>query len=384
MAVPLLDIGRQHAPILEQLREVLDRALESSRFVKGPEMESLEEEFAVYCGSTAAVGCASGTDSLILALMALGLKTGDLVVTSPFTFFASAGAVVRAGGIPVFVDIRQDTFNMDPDLLRDWLETRCALTERGAVEKETGRSVAAVMPVHLFGQPADMDAIGSICAEWGIPVVEDACQAVGARWGGMRAGSLGDIGCFSFFPSKNLGALGDGGMITTDDAGLAERMVRLREHGGQGYLHSEVGFNSRLDALQAGFLRVKLARLDGWHEGRRRNAGFYDEAFAGLDRVTTPFIDPEAWSVYNQYTIRAVDRDGLMAHLRGNGIGCAVYYPLPLHLQECFASLGYARGDLPVSERASLEVLSLPVFGELTPGELEEVVAAVISFYARD
>jgi len=384
MAVPLLDISRQHEPIMDQLREVLDRALESSRFVKGPEMESLEAEFAAYCGSSSAIGCASGTDALILALMALGLKTGELVVTSPFTFFASAGAVVRAGGIPVFVDIREDTFNMDPDLLREWLETRCALTDRGAVEKETGRRVAAVMPVHLFGQPADMDAIGSICAEWAIPVVEDACQAVGAGWGGIKAGSLGEIGCFSFFPSKNLGALGDGGMITTDDAALAERMVRLREHGGQGYLHSEVGFNSRLDALQAGFLRVKLARLDGWHEGRRRNAGFYNEVFADMAGVTTPFIDPEAWSVYNQYTIRAVDRDGLMTHLRSNGIGCAIYYPLPLHLQECFASLGYTEGDLPVSERASLEVLSLPVFGELTRDELEEVAAAVKTFYGLD
>jgi len=273
---------------------------------------------------------------------------------------------------------------MDPDLLRDWLDTRCALTDRGTVEKETGRSVAAVMPIHLFGQPADMDSIGSICAEWAIPIVEDACQAVGAKWGGKRAGALGQIGCFSFFPSKNLGALGDGGMITTDDAGLGGRLVRLREHGGQGYLHSEVGFNSRLDALQAGFLRVKLARLDGWHEGRRRNAAFYDEAFQGQDGVSTPFIDPEAWSVYNQYTIRATDRDGLMAHLRGKGIGCAVYYPLPLHLQECFSTLGYSKGDFPVSERASQEVLSLPVFGELTQGELEEVVAEVRSFYGLD
>jgi dTDP-4-amino-4,6-dideoxygalactose transaminase len=383
MAVPLLDIGRQHAPIMAELKGVLDRALESSRFIKGPEMEALEAEFAAYSQTRFAVGCASGTDALILSLMALGLGTGDLVLTTPFTFFASAGAVVRAGGLPAFVDILPDTFNMDPGKLREWMEAHCALTERGAVERETGRKVAAVMPVHLFGQVADMDAIGSVCREWGVPVVEDACQSVGARWNALRAGSIGRMGGFSFFPSKNLGALGDAGMVTTDDGDLAERVVRLREHGGQGYIHREIGFNSRLDSLQAGFLRVKLSHLDRWHEGRRRNAAFYDDAFRGLEQVETPFIDPRAWSVYNQYTIRAADRDGLMTHLRGKGIGCAVYYPLPLHLQECFAPLGHAVGDFPASESAAGAVLSLPVFGELTEGELAEVASAVRTFYGR-
>jgi dTDP-4-amino-4,6-dideoxygalactose transaminase len=384
MAVPLLDIGRQHAPIMAELKGVLDRALENSRFIKGPELEDLEKEFASYSGTKFAVGCASGTDALILSLMALGLRTGDLVITTPFTFFASAGAVVRAGGVPAFVDIRRDTFNMDPEKLRAWLETRCALTERGAVERETGRKVAAVMPVHLFGQVADMDAIGETCAEWSIPVVEDACQSVGAAWRGLKAGSMGSMGGFSFFPSKNLGALGDAGMVTMESEELAARVVRLREHGGQGYIHREIGFNSRLDALQAGFLRVKLAHLDRWHEGRRRNAAFYDDAFRGLEQVETPVIDPRAWTIYNQYTIRAADRDRLMTHLRERGIGCAVYYPLPLHLQECFEPLGHACGDFPESEAAAGEVLSLPVFGELTEGELAEVASAVKSFYDQE
>lgn len=383
MPVPLLDISRQHQPILKELNSVFQRALETSRFIKGPELESLEKEFAEYCGTSFAVGCASGTDALILSLMALDVGPGDFVITTPFTFFASAGSVVRAGGIPMFIDILPDSYNMDPDLLSGWLEEHCAVTDRGAVYRPTGTRVGAVMPVHLFGQVADMDRIMSICDDWGIPVVEDACQSVGARWSDRKAGSFGSTGCFSFFPSKNLGALGDGGMITTDDAELAARLVSLREHGGTGYIHLEVGFNSRLDALQAGFLRVKLARLEEWHLGRRRNADYYGEAFSDLEEVSTPVIRSEAWSVYNQYTLRAKDRDGLLDHLRKCGIGCAVYYPLPLHLQKCFSCLGYGEGDFPVSETAAREVISIPVFGELTEAELEEVVRTVRDFYGK-
>lgn len=382
MPVPLLDINRQHEPIKEQLRDVFESALESSRFIKGPEMENLEKEFARYCGTAHAVGCASGTDALILSLMAVGTEAGDMVLTSPFTFFASAGAVVRAGGVPAFIDILPDTYNMDPELLDRWLQEKCAVTGRGVVHRDSGRRVSAVMPVHLFGQVADMDRIMDICSDWALPVVEDACQSVGASWSDRRAGSFGAAGCFSFFPSKNLGALGDGGMVTTDDPATAARITSLREHGGEGYIHREVGFNSRLDALQAGFLRVKLAHLDGWHEGRRRNAEFYREAFEGVDEVVTPFIRSEAWSVYNQYTIRVRERDGLLAHLRERGIGCAVYYPLPLHMQECFSGLGYSEGDMPVSETASREVLSIPVFGELRQEELEEVAGTVKGFYS--
>ncbi|OPL19716.1 MAG: hypothetical protein AVO35_01715 [Candidatus Aegiribacteria sp. MLS_C] len=383
MPVPLLDISRQHEPIRDLLRSAFDRALETSRFIKGPELEALEKEFADYCGTARAVGCASGTDALILSLMAVGVNPGDMVVTSPFTFFASAGSVVRAGGVPQFVDILPNTFNMDPELLRDWLQERCAVTSRGVVHRKTGSRVGAVMPVHLFGQVADMDGIMEVCDEWGLPVVEDACQSVGARWRDRRAGSFGAAGCFSFFPSKNLGALGDGGMVTTDDDALAARLVSLREHGGEGYIHREVGFNSRLDAIQAGFLRVKLACLDGWHEGRRRNAAFYDKAFRDIEEVRTPPIDGRAWSVYNQYTIRVEDRDGLLAHLRDRGIGCAVYYPLPLHLQQCFMDLGYGRGDLPAAEAAAGEVISIPVYGELTGDERSEVVEAVREFCSQ-
>jgi dTDP-4-amino-4,6-dideoxygalactose transaminase len=382
MPVPLLDINRQHEPIIDDLRKVFDKALSNSRFIKGPELEALESEFAKYCGTKFAVGCASGTDALTLSLIAAGTMPGDFVVTTPFTFFASAGSIVRAGGIPLFLDILPDSYNIDPELLSDWLQQNCAVTNRGVIYRDTGTRVAAVMPIHLFGQMSDMERIMAICDDWGIQVVEDACQSVGATWNDRRAGSWGATGCFSFFPSKNLGALGDGGMITTDSQSLAERLVSLREHGGRGYIHEEVGFNSRLDAIQAGFLRVKLKCLDDWHQGRRKNARYYGAAFKDLDEVTAPTIKRGAWSVYNQYTIRAKKRDGLLDHLRNRQIGCAIYYPLPLHLQECFSCLGYEKGDFPVSEKASEEVISIPIFGELTEGELNEVVEAVKEFYS--
>lgn len=381
MKVPMLDIRRQHEPLLQELRNAFEEALSTSRFVKGPELEELETRFARYCGVKRAVGCASGTDALILALQAVGLRQGEVAVTVPFSFFATAGAIVRAGGVPAFVDIREDTFNMDPGELESWLNRNCASTDRGVVHRAGKVRVAAIVPVHLFGQTADMDTIMEVARRWGLPVVEDACQAVGATWKGRRAGSLADVGCFSFFPSKNLGALGDGGMLSTDDPELADRLALLREHGGQGYLHSVVGTNSRLDALQAAFLRVKMGRLDSWHRGRLRNASFYSEEFRNLEEVRTPFVSPEAESVFNQYTIRTRSRDGLLSRLKSLEIGCAIYYPLPLHLQKCFDYLGYGPGDFPVSEACSSDVLSLPVFGELTDGELETVASAVKDFY---
>ena len=381
MPIPLLDINRQHAEIKEELKQVFSDALESSRFIKGPEMENLEREFALYSGTSDAVGCASGTDALILALQAIGLQRDELAVTVPFTFFATAGAIVRAGGTPVFTDVLPDTFNMDPDKLENWLNTNCAITERGVVQRTSGKRVAAVMPVHIFGQTANMDAICAIGKKWGLPVIEDAAQAVGAHWRDSRAGALGDMGCFSFFPSKNLGALGDGGMVTTSDPVLAKRLRRLREHGGEGYLHCEVGTNSRLDALQAGFLRVKLRHLDSWHNGRRSNAARYNEAFSSIDQVRTPVVDPRAVSIYNQYTLLVENRDELLEHLRSRGIGCAVYYPLPLHLQECFSNLGYSVGDFPVSEICSKRAISLPIYGELTKEEQDEVIQTVREFY---
>jgi len=381
MPVPLLDISRQHAEIKDELKKVFADALETSRFIKGPEMENLEKEFAAYSGTEEAVACASGTDALILALQAIGLKSGELVVTVPFTFFATAGAIVRAGGTPAFVDILSDTFNMDPDRLEEWLNGNCAMTERGVVHRPSGKRVAAVLPVHIFGQVSNMHAINAAASRWNLPVIEDAAQAVGAKWGEKRAGSLGITGCFSFFPSKNLGALGDGGMLTTDSRDLAERLRMLREHGGQGYFHREVGTNSRLDALQAGFLRVKLRHLEEWHLGRRNNADRYNKAFIEIEQVKTPVIDPRAWSIYNQYTLMADNRDALLEHLRSRQIGCAVYYPLPLHLQECFKNLGYVEGDFRISEKCSKRAVSLPIFGELTEEEQNEVIGAVREFY---
>lgn len=381
MRVPLLDINRQHADIKEELTQVFADALSSSRFIKGPEMEALEKEFAQYSGTADAIACASGTDALILALQAIGLQRDELVITVPFTFFATAGAIVRAGGTPVFVDILPDTFNMDPDLLQEWLNNNCAITNRGVVHRKTGKKVAAIIPVHLFGQICNMDAILATASTWDLPVIEDAAQAAGAGWKDSRAGSLGIIGCFSFFPSKNLGALGDGGMLTTNDPELAVRLRSIREHGGKGYLHSEVGTNSRMDAIQAGFLRVKLRKLEEWHAGRRANAERYNKAFADISQIETPSIDPRALSIYNQYTLLAENRDELLSFLRARQIGCAVYYPLSLHLQECFADLGYSEGDFRISERSSERVISLPVFGELTKEEQDEVIAAIKEFY---
>lgn len=383
MAVPLLDINRQHAPLLDELREVFNSVLETSRFIKGPEHDGLQDDFAEYCGVKMAVGCASGTDALILSLMAVGVKKDTYVITTPFTFFATAGAIVRAGGIPVFIDILPDTYNMDPEKLQEWFAENCAVTSRGVVNKADGFRIAAVMPIHLFGQMADMDRIMEICNDWQIPAVEDAAQAVGATWNGRKAGSFGITGCFSFFPSKNLGALGDGGMVTTSDKNIEERLISLREHGGKGYYHSEVGFNSRLDSLQAAFVRVKFRYLEKWHKGRRTNASAYNKAFKSVKEIITPVIDKRAVSIYNQYTVRAENRDELLAALREQNIGCAVYYPLPLHLQECFAYLGYKDGDLPISEKACKEVMSLPVFGELTREEQKEVIDAVKAFYAK-
>ena len=383
MQVPLLDISRQHAGIEEELKQVFAKALSTSGFIKGPDMVALEKEFAEYSGTADAIACASGTDALILALQVAGLKRDELVITVPFTFFASAGAIVTAGGTPVFIDILPDTFNMDPDLLEEWLNNNCAITNRGVVHRQSRKRVAAIMPVHIFGQIANMDSINATASTWDLPVIEDAAQAVGAKWRDSRAGSFGSVGCFSFFPSKNLGALGDGGMLTTNDSALAERLRRIREHGGLGYLHSEVGTNSRLDAIQAGFLRVKLRKLEDWHAGRRANAANYNKAFADLNEVSTPVIDPRASSIFNQYTILAEKRDELLSFLRSKQIGCAVYYPLPLHLQECFAYLGYKKDDFKVSEDCSSKVISLPVFGELTKEEQDEVITAVKEFYQR-
>ncbi len=364
MKVPLLDLKRQYQDVKGEIDAAIAEVVESQVFKLGPKVAAFEESVATYSGTKRAVGVASGTDALILALMAAGVGRDDEVVTTPYSFFATAGAIVRVGAKPVFVDIDPSTYNIDPSKIEP------ALTERTKV----------IMPVHLYGQCADMDAINEIASTRGIQVIEDAAQAIGAAYRGRRAGSLGDFGCFSFFPSKNLGGYGDGGMIATDSSKAADLLVSLREHGQtQMYHHWTVGTNSRLDALQAAVLAVKLRHLEVWSDGRAGNAAYYEERFEG-----TPVVAPhcEDWNrhIYNQYIVRVPRRDELLKHLREVGIGCAIYYPLPLHMQRCVESLGHAEGDFPDAERASRETISIPIFSYLTEEEREHVATTVLAF----
>jgi dTDP-4-amino-4,6-dideoxygalactose transaminase len=374
MKVPLLDLRRQYGTIKQEIDGAIAEVVESQGFKLGPKVAEFEGLIAEYCGTRRAVGVASGSDALLLALMAYGVGRDDEVITTPYTFFATGGAIARLGAVPVFVDIDPATYNMAPS---------------GIDAAMTGRT-KAIMPVHLYGQCADMDPIMETARKHGVVVIEDAAQAIGAEYKGRRAGSLGDIGCFSFFPSKNLGGYGDGGMITTNDDTVADLLVSLREHGQtlkdggetQQYHHWTVGLNSRLDALQAAILTVKFRHLDQWSDGRARNADHYTGRFAG-SAVIPPHREEWNRHIYNQYMIRLADRDGLMAHLRANGIGCALYYPVPLHLQECFASLGYHEGDLPESEKAARETLSIPIFALLTESEKDFVATTILEYVAE-
>lgn len=370
MAVPLLDLKAQHATIRDAVVAAVMPIIDDQTFILGAPVAKLECEVAGLSNTKYAVGCANGTDAILLAMRALDIGRGDEVVTTPFTFFATAGTIHNVGAKPVFVDIDPKTYNIRPDLAA------------GAVTSRT----KAVIPVDLFGQMAALEEIRALLPD--LPIIEDAAQSIGARrkidgtW--RMAGEVATIGTFSFFPSKNLGGYGDGGMMVTQDQAIFERLMRLRTHGSvQTYLHEEVGFNSRLDALQAAVLGAKLPHLAAWSAKRRENAAFYSEAFADLAEVTPPFIDPANESIFNQYTIRVAARDALKEHLKAKGIGHSVYYPLPLHLQPCFSYLGYQEGSCPESERASREVLSLPVFPELTGGQRDEVVAAVRSFFGK-
>ncbi len=367
MPVPLLDLRAQHAAIRDDVLAEVVRVVDSQLFILGEPVEHLERDVAALSHTKHAIGCASGTDALLLAFRALDIGRGDEVITSPFTFFATAGTIHNVGATPVFVDIDPATFNIDPAAVA------AAITPR----------TRAIVPVDLFGQMAAIE--GGDRGRRGIPVIEDAAQSIGARrkidgtW--RMAGEAATMGTFSFFPSKNLGGYGDGGMIVTQDDELATRLKRLRVHGGaRQYYHDEVGYNSRLDALQAAVLNAKLPYLAGWSAKRRANAAYYDAAFAGITGITTPVIDPGNESIFNQYTIRVSRRDGLQAALKSRGIGSSVYYPLPLHLQPCFQYLGYAHGSCPESERAAMEVLSLPIYPELTQAQLDEVVHAVREF----
>jgi dTDP-4-amino-4,6-dideoxygalactose transaminase len=370
MPVPLLDLRAQHATIRDEVVARMMEVVDAQLFILGEPVAKLEEEVARLCRVKHAIGCASGTDALLLAFRALDIGRGDEVITTPFTFFATAGTIHNVGAKPVFVDIEPRTFNMSSSA------AKAAVTSR----------TKAVVPVDLFGQMAPLECVFEMLP--GIPVIEDAAQTIGAKRtidGKERmAGEVATIGTFSFFPSKNLGAYGDGGMMVTQDDGIADRLKRLRVHGGlKTYYHDEVGFNSRLDALQAAVLRAKLPHLESWSEQRRLNARYYTEALADIPQVTPPFIDPKNVSIFNQYTIRAERRDELQKYLNERKIGNAVYYPLPLHLQPCFAYLGYKEGACPEAERAAREVISLPVFPELTRAQADEVIDAIRSFYAR-
>ncbi len=382
--VPLLDLKAQYASIKDEVDRAIHEVLDSQYFILGPVVEQFEKDIAAYCNVKHAVGCASGSDAILLALLALGIGPGDEVICPSYTFFATGGYIVRAGATPVFVDVDPVTYNIDPELVR-------------AAAKKCTR-LKAIMPVHLFGQCADLDAMLEIGREFGVPIVEDAAQAIGAKdLTGAKAGSRGAIGCFSFFPSKNLGAFGDGGVVTTNDDALAEKLAMLRMHGMKPkYYHKYVGVNSRLDAIQAAVLRVKLRYLDEWTEGRRRNAAHYDAAFKeagatssadGVNEDRLPIATPQpgrgkAHHIYNQYVIRvpAVMRDPLREHLSEQNIGTEIYYPVPLHVQECFADLGYAHGDLPVSEAAARETIALPIYPELTTEQLDHVADSIVQF----
>jgi dTDP-4-amino-4,6-dideoxygalactose transaminase len=371
MKVPLLDLQAQYETIRDEIHAAVDRVFESQRFVLGPEVQALEEEIARYSQTKFAIGCASGSDALLLALMSCGIGPGDDVVTTPFSFFATASAITRLGARPVFVDIDEKTYDLNPSLVD------AAISER----------TRAIVPVHLYGQCVDMNPLIELSAKRGVPIIEDAAQAIGAEDRRRRAGSMSAIGCFSFYPSKNLGGAGDGGMLVTNDLEHARQLRILRVHGEERkYFHKTVGLNSRLDALQAAVLRVKLRHLDAWSAARQRNAQQYDLMFtdAGLDEVIeTPFVRSNARHIFHQYVIRVRDdrRDALREHLRQWGIGTDVYYPLPLHLQECFAYLGYREGDFPLAESAALETLALPVYPELTPEQQDYVVSEIRSFF---
>ena len=377
--IPLLDLHRQYQQLREEILAAVEQVCASQQLVLGAEVEAFEREVAAFTGASAAVGCASGTDALWLALLAAGVQPGDAVITTAFSFFASASAIVRAGARPVLVDVDPGTLNLDPDRVKSRLQA-------GGSYK-----VRALLPVHLYGQCADMNRLQRISDEFDLSVIEDAAQAIGAKWRGRSAGSMGAVAAFSFYPTKNLSAYGDAGLVTTDDLNLAEHMRNLRNHGSpRRYHHEEIGWNCRLDAIQAAILRVKLPYVEAWNQQRRQRAGTYDRllADAGLlskkddSPVRTLQTSPHAFHVFHQYVIRAHRRDELREFLGDRKIGTEVYYPVPLHLQPCFAYLGYSAGDLPESERAAREVLALPMFPELTEAEQKCVVESIAEFYS--
>jgi dTDP-4-amino-4,6-dideoxygalactose transaminase len=388
MRVPLLDLKPQYEVIAPRVRAAIEAVCASQQFILGREVSTLESRVAAYSQCGHGIGVSSGTDALLLALMALDIGPGDAVITTPYTFFATAGTIARTGARPLFCDIEPETFNLSAPAVRGFLEERCERRDGALWHRASGTRVKALMPVHLYGQLCPMEPLLAIAREAGLRVIEDAAQAIGARDAGAHpAGSRGDIGCFSFFPTKNLGAFGDAGLCTTQDAALAEHMQILRVHGGKPkYHHAFIGGNFRIDELQAAVLNIKLDYLDEWSARRGENARIYDQAFAraGLGgNVVTPRTLPGFHHIYNQYVIRVRRRDALREHLAAAGIGTEIYYPTPLHLQKCFAYLGHAAGDFPEAERAARETLALPIYPELAPAQLHYVVERIGAFYAE-
>jgi dTDP-4-amino-4,6-dideoxygalactose transaminase len=385
--VPLLDLQAQYRTIREEVRAALDECCDAQRFILGPAVTDLEKQIAAYSQASHAVGVSSGTDALLVALMTLDIGPGDEVITSPYTFFATGGTIARVGARPIYCDIDPVTYNLSPAAVEQFIAKDCERRGGALVNKRTGGKVRALMPVHLFGQLADMQALLKIAKEHGLAVIEDAAQAIGAAdEQGRRAGSFGTIGCFSFFPSKNLGAFGDGGMCSMQDADVAKKLRILRVHGGEPkYYHAVIGGNFRLDALQAAVLLVKLKYLDSWTAGRQKNADWYNRAFAdaGLaGKITTPKVVPGYRHVYNQYVLRVQRRDALREFMQREGIGTEIYYPVPLHIQKCFAYLGYAEKDCAESVRAAQETLAIPIYPELTEAQMRHVVDTIARFYA--
>lgn len=388
--VPLLDLKAQYATIRAEIETAVGEVLASQKFILGPAVSALESEIARFCGTSHAVAVASGTDALLISLKALGVKVGDAVVTVPFTFFATAGVVVNLGARPIFIDIDENSFNMDPEALSSFFLNECSFDSSSfkLTHRTSKTIIKAIVPVHLYGQCADMDEIRQIARRYHIPVAEDACQAIGAEYGGERAGALGNVGCFSFFPTKNLGGAGDGGMVTTSDAELAARIRLLRTHGAEKrYFHSVVGFNSRLDEIQAAILRVKMRHLEEWNKKRIRNAARYEQEFtvAGLlPHITLPAVCSGRTHIYHQYVIRCRKRDQLQEYLKAREIGCEIYYPLSLHEQKCFEYLHYEASDFPHSKNAAAEVLALPIYPELTEEQIARVAHSVAEFYRQN
>jgi dTDP-4-amino-4,6-dideoxygalactose transaminase len=388
MKVPLLDLKPQYAALKSDIDAALLKVAASQHFILGPAVKELESKVAAYCGAKHGIGLSSGTDALLIALMAFDLGAGDEVITSPYTFFATGGTIARVGARPVFLDIDPVTFNLRADLVEQFLEKDCERRADQVYNRRTGGRVRALMPVHLYGQCADMEAFGKLAKRFGLALIEDGAQAIGSECqGGMRAAGIGDIGCLSFFPTKNLGAFGDAGMVVTNDDALAAKLRILRVHGGEPkYYHAIIGGNFRIDEIQAAVLMVKFPHLEDWHRGRQRNAAHYDRAFAAAGtaaQVVTPTARLGYRHIYNQYVIRVPDRDRLRTYLGEQGVGTEIYYPVPLHMQKCFAYLGYRPEDCPESARAASETLALPIYPELSEAQLQYVVDTIAGFYGK-